>query len=242
MSLDRFKQLRISFTWNEVPVAKDPLWRIRPLINLLKASFKTFVEAGREISVDEACIPCRSSHARALIVYNPMKPLGTLSLLVISHLTLGKYHFRIYTAACATSWFVYDFKIHSKAEGDFDDHSGDASDDDVEDIDEEDSPLVSDVAEPVVIGAADDKDVGFSVLRQHVLDITKNWFGKIIILLVLNYSIYSRYQPRHQHGQLVLVCANVHGAQGQRIVQSRHCAQQSRSSTSWRDVHQEADQ
>ena len=76
MSLNRFKQLRATLTFNEVPVAEDPLWRIRPLINLLKASFKNFVVAGREISLDEACIACRSAHARALIVYNPHKPLG----------------------------------------------------------------------------------------------------------------------------------------------------------------------
>ncbi|RHZ41328.1 hypothetical protein DYB31_014852, partial [Aphanomyces astaci] len=66
MSIDRFKAIRACLTFNDVEVKEDPLWRLRPLINLLKASFKMFVVAGREISVDEASIPCRSSHARAL--------------------------------------------------------------------------------------------------------------------------------------------------------------------------------
>ncbi|RHY50217.1 hypothetical protein DYB30_011026 [Aphanomyces astaci] len=66
--IDRYKHLRACNTFNDVVEPTDPLWRIRPLINLLKASFKNFVVAGREISMDEACIPCRSSCARALIV------------------------------------------------------------------------------------------------------------------------------------------------------------------------------
>ncbi|RHY16207.1 hypothetical protein DYB36_013286 [Aphanomyces astaci] len=79
MPIDRFKQLRACITFNDVVEPADPLWRIRPLINLLKASFKNFVVAGREISVDEACIPCRSSYARALIVYNPIIVCGQAS-------------------------------------------------------------------------------------------------------------------------------------------------------------------
>ncbi|RQM10760.1 hypothetical protein B5M09_011586, partial [Aphanomyces astaci] len=112
MPIDRFKQLRACITFNDVVEPADPLWRIRPLINLLKASFKNFVVADREISVDEACIPCRSSYARALIAYNPKKPLG-------------KYHFRIYTAACETTWYVFAFKIHSKAARNFEEPDDD---------------------------------------------------------------------------------------------------------------------
>jgi hypothetical protein len=158
MSINRFKQLRACITFNDVPVAEDPLWRIRPLVNLLKASFKNFVVAGREISVDEACIPCRSSHARALIVYNPKK-------------SLGKYHFRIYTAACARTWFVFEFKIHSKAARNFDDvlDADDEADDEADDADEASAAGPQDAGKP----AAD--AVKPSALRQHVIDITKQW-------------------------------------------------------------------
>ncbi|ETV89235.1 hypothetical protein H257_00591 [Aphanomyces astaci] len=139
MPIDRFKQLRACITFNDVVEPADPLWRIRPLINLLKASFKNFVVAGREISVDEACIPCRSSYARALIVYNPKKPLG-------------KYHFRIYTAACATTCKV-----------DPDD------------------------------GAEHPRDeVKPSALRQHVIDITKQWEGSHRVINMDNW--YSSVQ------------------------------------------------
>ncbi|RHZ09473.1 hypothetical protein DYB37_011156 [Aphanomyces astaci] len=154
MSLDRFKVIRAVLTFNDVAVEEDPLWRLRPLINLLKASFKLFVVAGREISVDEASIPCRSSHARALIVYNPMKPLG-------------KYHFRIYTAACATSWYVHAFKIHSKASSKFD------SPDDNNIGAVEGSDGEGDANEPN--NDENQEEMKPSSLRQHVLDITKQW-------------------------------------------------------------------
>ncbi|RHZ31806.1 hypothetical protein DYB37_013147, partial [Aphanomyces astaci] len=141
MPIDRFKQLRACITFNDVVEPADPLWRIRPLINLLKASFKNFVVAGREISVDEACIPCRSSYARALIVYNPKKPLD-------------QYHFHIYTAACATTWHVFAFKIHCKAARNFDEPDDD--DDGAEHPRDEVKP---------------------SALPQHVIDITKQLEG-----------------------------------------------------------------
>ncbi|KAF0728663.1 hypothetical protein Ae201684_013621 [Aphanomyces euteiches] len=148
---NRFKQLRACITFNDVVEPADPLWRIRPHINLLKAPFKNFVVAGREISVDEACIPCRSSYPRALIVYNPKKPLG-------------KYHFRIYTAACATTWYVFAFKIHSKAAGNFDAGADDDADDDGEPAPDDDTAKPRDEVKP-------------SALRQHVIDITKQWEG-----------------------------------------------------------------
>ncbi|KAF0721641.1 hypothetical protein Ae201684_019013 [Aphanomyces euteiches] len=166
MAIDRFKQLRACITFNDVVEPADPLWRIRPLINLLKASFKNFVVAGREISVDEACIPCRSSYARALIVYNPKKPLG-------------KYHFRIYTAACATTWYVFAFKIHSKAAGNFDAEADDDADDDGEPAPDDDTAKPRDEVKP-------------SALRQHVIDITKQWEGSHRVINLDNW--YSSVQ------------------------------------------------
>ncbi|KAH9126365.1 hypothetical protein AeMF1_003204 [Aphanomyces euteiches] len=166
MAIDRFKQLRACITFNDVVEPADPLWRIPPLINLLKASFKNFVVAGREISVHEACIPCRSSYARALIVYNPKKPLG-------------KYHFRIYTAACATDWYVFAFKIHSKAAGNFDMEADDDADDDGEPAPDDDTAKPRDEVKP-------------SALRQHVIDITKQWEGSHRVINLDNW--YSSVQ------------------------------------------------
>ncbi len=93
-----------------------------------------------------------------LIVYNPKKPLG-------------KYHFRIYTAACARTWFVFEFKIHSKAASNFDDvlDAGDEADDEADDAEEASAAGPQDAGKP----AAD--AVKPSALRQHVIDITKQW-------------------------------------------------------------------
>jgi hypothetical protein len=76
IALYRFRQLRAALTFHDIVHDADPLYRIRPLINLLRASFSQYVVAGREISIDEASVPCRSSFARHLIVYNASKPLG----------------------------------------------------------------------------------------------------------------------------------------------------------------------
>ena len=87
MSLTRFQQLRaaLSFTTSvtEEQTANDPLIRIWPLINIVKMKAAKFIIPGREMSIDEASIACRSKFARFLIVFNPTKPSG-------------KYHFRLY--------------------------------------------------------------------------------------------------------------------------------------------------
>ncbi|RQM24597.1 hypothetical protein B5M09_010962, partial [Aphanomyces astaci] len=144
-------QLRACIRFNDVVEPADPLWRTRPLINLLKASFKNFDVAGREISVDEACIPCLSSYARVLIVYNPKKPLD-------------QYHFRIYTGACATTLYVFAFKIHSKAARNFDEPDDD------------------DYGAEHLRG-----EVKPSVWRQHDIDITKQWEGSHIVINMDNW-------------------------------------------------------
>jgi hypothetical protein len=76
IALYRFRQLRAAMTFHDIVNDVDPLYRIRPLINLLRATFSQYVVPGREVSIDEASVPCRSRFARHLIVYNASKPLG----------------------------------------------------------------------------------------------------------------------------------------------------------------------
>jgi hypothetical protein len=70
---------------------KDSLYKVRPLLNVLKKGLGQFIEVGSELSLDESSIPCRSAYGRSLIYYNPTKPTG-------------KYHFRFYLL-CETDYY-----------------------------------------------------------------------------------------------------------------------------------------
>jgi hypothetical protein len=80
MPLSRFKFIRKHLSFRAVVPAdelkRDPAARLRPLINQLKLRSPKYVDVGRNVSVDEASVACRSKFARHLIVYNPSKPTG----------------------------------------------------------------------------------------------------------------------------------------------------------------------
>lgn len=61
--------------------SNDPLHRIRPLLNVFKKTCGKYVDAGRDVSLDESSIAARSKFGANLIFFNPTKPGG-------------KYHFR----------------------------------------------------------------------------------------------------------------------------------------------------
>jgi hypothetical protein len=90
MELRRFQEIRSSLAFRDMDLSKDelkkdPASRIRPLISILKQTSPKYVDIGRNVSVDESTIACRSKYGRQLIVYNPKKPTGIMkgiSLLV----------------------------------------------------------------------------------------------------------------------------------------------------------------
>jgi hypothetical protein len=91
-----------------------------------------------------------------------------LTITNCKQLSLGKYHFRIYVASCATSWYIHKFKIHSRASHD------------VEMADElrvVESDAESDDGMTGQSGVAPIAPQP-SVVRQHVLDLTSQWTGK----------------------------------------------------------------
>ncbi|KAE9026035.1 hypothetical protein PR001_g12282 [Phytophthora rubi] len=89
------------------PRRPDPVARIRTLLNMMKITGGKYVELGRDVSLDEASVACRSKFGRSLIMFNPMKPGG-------------KYHFRIYMLCCASTWVAVNFRIHCDSEVDDD--------------------------------------------------------------------------------------------------------------------------
>lgn len=103
MSLKRFQFIRKVLCFrNDVTIEdlkSDPAARIRPLMNMLKHTSPRYVEVGRDVAVDESSIACRSKYGRHLIVFNSSKPTG-------------KFHFKIYTCCCSTSWLMVGFRLH----------------------------------------------------------------------------------------------------------------------------------
>ena len=107
MPLKRFKFIRkhLSFRSSVSPeeLKKDPVARIRPLINMIKVTSTKFVELGRNVAVDESSIACRSKYGRHLIVYNSSKPTG-------------KFHFSIYATCCATTWLMVGMRLQCNSD------------------------------------------------------------------------------------------------------------------------------
>lgn len=146
MSFRRFKFIRsnLCFNYDVTPenLKSDPVARIRPLIGVLKVQSQKHVDVGRNVSVDEASIACRSKYARGLIVYNATKPTG-------------KYHFKMYVCACATTWLAYSFKLHCSAE----------------------MKARLQGTMPTHVGEQFEKDLQYSAeVRKHVLEVTQPFY------------------------------------------------------------------
>jgi hypothetical protein len=83
----------------------DSLHKIRPLLKILKITLGKYARFGSELLLDEATMANKSSYARHLICFNPMKPTG-------------KFHFKIYMVCCAESNLTLQIKIHTKDNAD----------------------------------------------------------------------------------------------------------------------------
>ena len=113
MSLRRFQQIRSVLHFNEIvnPTAtqvKDALFKIRPLLNVLKITFPSYLRLGDEFALDEASVASRSRYGADVIFYNPTKPGG-------------KYHFRFYLLCCSTTYACIRLRMHTKNNTDFGD-------------------------------------------------------------------------------------------------------------------------
>jgi hypothetical protein len=94
MTKSRFLQIGALLHFNdnddEAGLENDSLHKIRPLLNILKITLAKYANFGSELSLDEATMANKSSYARFLICFNPMKPTR-------------KFHFKIYMVCCAES-------------------------------------------------------------------------------------------------------------------------------------------
>ena len=105
MPLKRFKALRAALCFTHgvslEELGRDPVAKIRNLVNTMKKTGARYVDVGRNVAIDESTIACRTRYARRLICFNPRKPGG-------------KFHFKIYMMTCATSWIALNYKLYTK--------------------------------------------------------------------------------------------------------------------------------
>jgi hypothetical protein len=87
MTLKRFQQIRSCLRFKSASKNNDSLYKIRPILNLLKKTIGAYTTIGSDVSLDEAKFSSRSSFGRPLIIFNAKKPTG-------------KFHYKMYSICC----------------------------------------------------------------------------------------------------------------------------------------------
>lgn len=103
-SLRRFQQIRSVLHCNDNKYegeSKDELYKVRPLLNVLKNTLGYYLDVGDNIALDESSCATRSKYGRFLIFYNPTKPTG-------------KYHFRFYFICDCTNYAILRVRVHTR--------------------------------------------------------------------------------------------------------------------------------
>ena len=110
MSLGRFNDVRSALHMSELiqegqQPPEDALFKIRPLLNVVKKTLGSYVIPGSDLSLDESSIACRSKYGRNLIFFNNTKPCG-------------KYHFRFYIVTDVDHYAALRLRVHTKNNSD----------------------------------------------------------------------------------------------------------------------------
>jgi hypothetical protein len=105
MPLCRFQAIRgmLHMTEKGFPeeTSNDALYKVRPLLNVLKKTIGDYLIPGSDLAIDETSIACRSKYGHNLIFYNNTKPSG-------------KYHFRFYSLCNSDSYSCLRLVIHTR--------------------------------------------------------------------------------------------------------------------------------
>jgi hypothetical protein len=105
MPLRRFQAIRgmLHMTEKGFPEesSNDALYKVRPLLNVLKKTLGDYLIPGSDLALDETSVACRSKYGRNLIFYNNTKPSG-------------KYHFRFYALCDSDSYSCLRIVIHTR--------------------------------------------------------------------------------------------------------------------------------
>ena len=106
----RFTEIRSVLHMSEKGTAeensKDALYKVRPLLNVLKKTLGNYINPGDELALDESSVAARSSYGRQLIFFNNTKPCG-------------KYHFRFYFVCDSETYACLRMRVHTRNGSDF---------------------------------------------------------------------------------------------------------------------------
>ena len=110
MQLQRFIQIRAALYMcahddRRAASTNDALFKVRPMLNVLKKTLGSYVNPGSDLSLDESSIACRSKYGRSLIFYNNTKPCG-------------KYHFRFYIVTDTEAFMALRLRVHTRNDSD----------------------------------------------------------------------------------------------------------------------------
>ena len=179
MKFYRFRQIKSSLHCSNNEVEKksqDYLFKVRPLLNTLKATLGKYLNAGDEFALDESSCPCRSKYGRALIFYNPSKPTG-------------KYHFRFYLCCCSSTYCILRLRVHTRNTSDLADGynknatskstCAEEQNDTVSADDDDDDDDRNDISE--------ENENHNSKTTNLILDMTKPFFGSGRTMTMDNY-------------------------------------------------------
>jgi len=130
--------------------SNDALYKIRPVLNVLKKTLGSYIIPGDDLALDESSFACRTKYGRLLIFYNPTKPGG-------------KYHFRFYLICDCSTYAILRLRVHTRNTSDVADGLNPVFDTVVPDVEE--------VTEEKINEDTDDEDDDEPVERSKINDI-----------------------------------------------------------------------
>ena len=104
MLLHRFQQIRSVLHCsnnNSITHSNDHLFKVRPMLNILKKTLGKYLNVGDNLALDESSFASRSKYGRNLIFYNNTKPGG-------------KFHFRFYLLCCCDTYAITRLRVHTR--------------------------------------------------------------------------------------------------------------------------------
>ena len=162
MSRSRFTDIRSVLHMSEKgpaeDMSRDTLYKVRPLLNTLKATINAYLIPGSDLALDEASVAARSKYGRHLIFYNNQKPCG-------------KYSFRLYVVGDCDTYAALRLRVHTKDSSDFADGP----------------PQATAVASVIDTSSNEEKDDEEPILVALVLDMFKPWFNSGRVANMDNY-------------------------------------------------------
>jgi hypothetical protein len=79
----------------------DTLYKVRPLLNVLKHSVGMYLIPGNDLAVDESSVACQSKYLRELIFFNSSKPTC-------------KYHFHSFNLHDSSTYACLRIRFHTR--------------------------------------------------------------------------------------------------------------------------------